>query len=88
LDIDRQIAQHRARIATMRRDAVVGGLILAVLLVLTACAFVLHWHALLKALLIVPTVGMLFHAAAPYTRMSEHRRKLEELEARKGGGGA
>ena len=88
MDIDRQIAQQRARMATLRRDAVIGGLILVVLLVLTTCAFVLHWHPLLRALLIVPTLGMLFHSVAPYTRMSDIRRKLEELETRKNNDGA
>jgi hypothetical protein len=84
LDVDRQIAQHRARIATLKRDAVIGGVTLAVLLALVACAFGFEWHPLIKALLVVPTLGMLFHSAAPYTRMSEHRRKLRELEDLKG----
>ena len=88
MDVDRQIAQQRARIALMRRDAVIGGLILAALVVLTVCAFVLKWHPLLKAFLLIPTLGMLAHSAAPYTRMKEHRRKLVELETRKGGDSA
>lgn len=84
MDIDRQISQHRARIAALRRDAIIGAIILAILLALTACAFAFGWHPLLKAVLIVPTLGMLLHSAAPYTRMAAHRRKLAELERQKG----
>jgi hypothetical protein len=71
----------------MRREAAIGGLILVVLLVLTTCAYVFRWHPLIKALLIVPTLGMLVHSAAPYTRMADHRRKLKELEAQEGNDG-
>ncbi len=84
MDINRQIAQHRAQIAIMRRDALLGGLLLAALLMLTTSAFVLRWHLVIRVLLLIPTLGMLFHAAAPYTRMSEHRRKLKELEMQRG----
>ena len=83
LDVNRQIAQHRARIKMMQREAAFGGLALAALLALSICAFAFRWHPLIKGLLILPTLGMLVHSAAPYTRMSQHRRKLRELEAQK-----
>ena len=85
MDINRQIAQHRARIATMQREAVIGGLITVVLATATLCSFAFQWHPVIRALLLVPTLGMLAHAAAPYSRIKEHRKKLVELEAKRGG---
>ena len=83
MNVNRQIAQHKARIALMKRNAFWGAIMLIVLVPLTVCAFVLNWHPLVCALLTLPTLGTIAHAAAPYTRIADHRRKLRELEAQK-----
>jgi hypothetical protein len=83
MNVNRQISQHQARIKMMQREALIGGVTTALLMALTICAFAFHWHIVLKVLLLLPTLGMLAHAAAPYTRIRDHRRKLRELEARK-----
>ena len=84
MNVNRQIAQHQARIRMMQRQAIFGGAILAVLLALCASAFVFEWHVTLKVLLIVPPLGTLLHAAAPYTRIRDHRQKIRELEDKYG----
>jgi hypothetical protein len=77
----RQIAQHQSRIRQLKRDAVFGGLFLVLLLALVVCAFRFDWHILAKVALLLPAFGMLMHAAAPYTRIADHRRKIAALEA-------
>jgi len=79
------MAQHHVRIRAMQRAAVLGGIVLACLLTLTICSFLFQWHRGLKALLIILCLVNLLQAAAPYTRIQDHRRKLRELQAQQDG---
>jgi hypothetical protein len=80
MNVNRQIAQHRARIRTMKQQAMIGAVMLVVLLALCISAFILHWHIILKVLVIIPLLGMLAHVAAPYTRIKDHQEKIRQLQ--------
>jgi hypothetical protein len=82
MSVKRKEGQHQAQIRQIRRDIFINTPIIVGCLIATICAYVFHWHIVVKVLLTLVSFMQLMHLPSLFTRLQDQKKKLVGIETK------